>query len=99
MQALFLINGKKISCKRETAGYDTPMQNEYLKSYFESEGAMRKSALAAALGVSPAWITRLIGGEQFTPELALEAERVTNGKLDAGKLNATIKQARKKRAA
>ena len=75
------------------------MQNEYFKAYFASEGAMRKSAMAAAIGITPARITQLLCGESFTPELALAVESVTDGKLDASKLNATIKQARRSRAA
>ncbi|MDZ7824488.1 MAG: hypothetical protein U5K75_10960 [Ahrensia sp.] len=56
--------------------------------------ALKKSKLAAAIGVSPARITQLLDRGNWTPELALKAEAVTEGALDASKLNVTIAAAR-----
>jgi DNA-binding transcriptional regulator YdaS (Cro superfamily) len=64
-----------------------------LTAYFNSPDAMNASQLAAAIGVSRSRITQL-RGKDWPPELALEAERVTGGRVDAGKLSPVIAKAR-----
>ena len=65
-----------------------------LNTYFERPDALSASKLAEAIGVSKGRISQLRGGEPWSPELALAAEKATGGLLDASKLNPVIAQAR-----
>jgi DNA-binding transcriptional regulator YdaS (Cro superfamily) len=75
------------------------MQNKHFYNFMASEDAPSGKAFAALLGISEPRVSALKHGGNWTPELALKAEKVTGGKLDAGKLNATIRQVRKDIAA
>ena len=64
-----------------------------LSAYFERPDAMNASQLAAAIGVSKGRMSQL-RDKPWPPELALEAERVTGGALDASLLSPVVKAAR-----
>ena len=64
-----------------------------LATSLEQPGAMNRSQLATAIGVSKGRITQL-KDKPWPPELALEAERVTAGALDAAALSPVVAMAR-----
>jgi hypothetical protein len=64
-----------------------------LATYLSRPDAMNRSQLAAAIGVSKGRITQL-KDKPWPPELALAAERVTQGALDAAMLSPVVAQAR-----
>ena len=64
-----------------------------LATYLSRPDAMNRSQLAAAIGVSKGRITQL-KDKPWPPELALEAERVTGGALDAALLSPVVAMAR-----
>ena len=65
-----------------------------LSTYFERPEAMNASQLAAAIGISKGRMSQL-KDKPWPPELALVAERVTQGALDAGALSPVIAEARR----
>lgn len=68
--------------------------------YFKRDGAMNRSRLAEAIGISKGRMTQLCEkGAEWPPELALKAEAATDGILDAGALSDIIRRAREDRAA
>lgn len=64
-----------------------------LSAYLERPDAMNASQLAAALGVSRGRMSQL-KDKPWPPELALAAEKVTDGALDASALSPVVAQAR-----
>jgi DNA-binding transcriptional regulator YdaS (Cro superfamily) len=53
-----------------------------LQEYFEGKPYGSKAEMAKALGVTKTWMTQVISGRTVpSPELALEIERITNGKV------------------
>ena len=65
-----------------------------LTTYLKRPDAMNASQLAAALKVSRGRITQL-KDKPWPPELALLAEKVTEGALDASALSPVIAEARR----
>ena len=61
--------------------------------------AMNATQLAEALGISKGRMSQIRTGGQWPVELALAAERVTGGALDASLLNPLVAQARTSGAA
>lgn len=53
-----------------------------LQQYFLDKPRGAKSELAKALGISRTWMALMISGQRVpSPELALEIERLTEGKV------------------
>jgi hypothetical protein len=65
-----------------------------LATYLKRADAMNASQLAAALNVSRGRITQL-KDKPWPPELALLAEKVTEGALDASVLSPVVAEARR----
>ena len=70
-----------------------------LDTYLARPDAMNLTALSAALGVSKARLSQIRGSKVWPPHLALKAETVTDGLMDAGELCPIVAEARKERAA
>jgi hypothetical protein len=66
-----------------------------LEQYLARPDSMTATALAKAINVTPARISQLKKKGDWSPELAIAAERATGGVLDAGSLNRLIAEARK----
>lgn len=66
-----------------------------LDTYLDRPGAMNLTALSAALGVSKARLSQIRSSNVWPPRLALKAEAVTEGLMDAGRLCPIIAEARK----
>ena len=64
-----------------------------LEDYLDRPDALSLTKLAAKIGVSKGRLSQLKGVE-WPPELALKAERVTGGELNASALSSVIAQAR-----
>jgi DNA-binding transcriptional regulator YdaS (Cro superfamily) len=64
-----------------------------LKQYFERPDAMNASQLAAKIGISKGRMSQL-KDKPWPPDLALAAEKATEGLLDAGALSPIIAEAR-----
>lgn len=64
-----------------------------LAAYFNRPDAMNASQLAAKIGVSKGRMSQL-KDKPWPPELALAAEKATDGALDAASLSPIIAQAR-----
>lgn len=64
-----------------------------LASYFDSPDAMNATQLAAKIGISKGRMSQL-RDKPWPPELALAAEKATDGKLDAAALSPVIAEAR-----
>jgi hypothetical protein len=65
-----------------------------LRQYLEREGAPTLTDLSAKLGVSKGRLSQLQDAVDWPPELALEAEKQTDGALDAAALSPIIARAR-----
>lgn len=70
-----------------------------LDTYLKRPDAMNATQLAEALGISKGRMSQIRTGGQWPVELALAAERVTGGALDASLLNPLVAQARTSGAA
>lgn len=64
-----------------------------LAAYFESPDAMNATQLAAKIGISKGRLSQL-REKPWPPELALAAEKATDGKLDAAQLSPVVAEAR-----
>lgn len=64
-----------------------------LTEYFERPEAMNASQLAAKIGISKGRMSQL-KDKPWPPELALAAEKATEGALDAARLSPVIAEAR-----
>lgn len=64
-----------------------------LTAYFERPDAMKASQLAAKLGISKGRMSQL-KDKPWPPELALAAEKATEGALDAAQLSPVVAEAR-----
>lgn len=64
-----------------------------LETYLERPDAISLTKLAAKIGISKGRLSQLKGSE-WPPELALKAERVTGGELNASALSSVIAEAR-----
>jgi len=64
-----------------------------LAAYFERPDAMNASQLAAKIGISKGRMSQL-RDKPWPPELALAAEKATDGALDAAQLSPVVAEAR-----
>lgn len=65
-----------------------------LSQYLEREGAPSLTDLSVKLGISKGRLSQLRDSVEWPPELALEAEKQTDGALDAAALSPIIARAR-----
>lgn len=70
-----------------------------LETYLSRPDAMNASQLAERLGISKGRMSQIRKDGQWPVELALAAERVTGGALNASVLNPLIAEARRTGAA
>jgi DNA-binding transcriptional regulator YdaS (Cro superfamily) len=62
-----------------------------LKEYFETKKLGAKTDMAAALGISRTWMALIVNGQRLpSPELSLEIERYTNGKVKRRELRPDV---------
>lgn len=57
-------------------------------------GALNLTALSRSIGISKSRLSQLRGRTDWPPELALKAERATNGEVNASELSPVIADAR-----
>ena len=90
---LFLNFSKVFTCAKQFCGYDCGMT---LTEYLKKSDSLTASQLASSLGVSAGRITQLkADGADWPAHLAMDAEKITEGALDAAKLSSAVKRARK----
>lgn len=65
-----------------------------IEQYLARPDAMTLTLLAAELGISKGRMSQLKSANEWPPELALRAEKVTNGILSASALSSVIAEAR-----
>lgn len=65
-----------------------------LEAYLARPDALTLTRLAAELGISKGRLSQLKTAHEWPPELALRAERATDGRLSASALSSVIAQAR-----
>lgn len=65
-----------------------------LDTYLKRDGAQSLTKLAEQLGISKGRLSQLRGREPWPPELALKAEEVTSGLLNASDLSPIVARAR-----
>jgi hypothetical protein len=70
-----------------------------LDTYLKREGAVSLTDLSAAIGISKGRLSQLRNSTDWPPELAMKAEEVTEGALDASVLSPVIAKARQGLAA
>jgi len=70
-----------------------------LREYLKGEGAPSLTDLSGALGISKGRLSQLQDATDWPPELALEAEKQTEGGLNAAELSPVIARAREPREA
>jgi DNA-binding transcriptional regulator YdaS (Cro superfamily) len=70
-----------------------------LDQYLAADGAVTLTALSASLGISKGRLSQLRTATEWPAELALTAERETNGALNASHLSSVIAKAREVHAA
>lgn len=66
-----------------------------LDAYLRREGATTLTKLSEAMGVSKSRLSQLRESTDWPPQLALNAERATDGKLNAGDLSPIVRDARR----
>lgn len=89
---LFLNFSKVFTCAKQFFGYDCGMT---LTEYLKKSDSLTASQLASSLGVSAGRITQLkADGADWPAHLAMDAEKLTEGALDAAKLSSAVKRAR-----
>jgi DNA-binding transcriptional regulator YdaS (Cro superfamily) len=65
------------------------------EAYLKRKDALSLTDLSKMLEVSKGRLSQLRGKVDWPPELAMKAERVTGGKLDASKLSPVVAEARR----
>lgn len=65
-----------------------------LREYLKTAGAPSLTDLSTAMGISKGRLSQLQDATDWPPELALEAERQTGGKLNAAELSPVVARAR-----
>lgn len=65
-----------------------------LREYLSGDESPSLTDLSVALGISKGRLSQLQDATEWPPELALEAEKQTNGGLDAAQLSPVIARAR-----
>lgn len=65
-----------------------------LEAYLKRPGALNLTALSRSIGISKSRLSQLRSRSDWPPELALKAERVTGGEIDASDLSPVIADAR-----
>lgn len=66
-----------------------------LDAYLGRPDAKSLTDIAKQVGISKARLSQLRNSREWPPQLALEVEKATGGKLSASKLSPIIAQARK----
>lgn len=70
-----------------------------LDAYLRQPDAQSLTSLSAAIGVSKGRLSQLRNATEWPPELAMEAERATDGALNAATLSPVVARAREGMAA